>query len=192
MAAGAQAVTKSQRSEGRTEVFGAPIDTLSAAVGYSNWTGEAAPDIAPGTGFGVNLDLDASQPVDLLVGYEGAVNSITAPGLGNDFNIYSNQIAAGAQVQPFSIANIEPYVSGSIGLARASVAKNPTLNQQFQSDTMGVVPLAAGAQYDITNRIAVGAEARWDVLFDNEILTQQNTTDSDRWGIMLNIGATNF
>ena len=190
MAAGAQ-VDVSERAQGDTEVFGLPIDSLSAAVGYGNWTGEGAEDIAPGTGFGVNMDLDASRAVDVLVGYQGNVISITASGL-NEFNLYNNQIAAGAQVQPFSVANVEPYVAGSIGLARASVAKNPDLNVDFQSDTMGVIPLAAGAQYDLTDNIVIGAQAQWDVLFDNEILTQEATTNADRWGIMLNVGAANF
>mgnify|MGYP001195558174 CR=1 FL=1 len=177
--------------EGNAQIFGIPVDSLSAGLGYGNWTGEAAPDIAPGFGWNVALDLDATRPVDLEVRYQGNVNSIAASGL-EEFNIYNNQIAASAQVQPVRVGEVEPFVSGGIGLARASLAKNPDLNTEFQSDTMGVIPLAAGAQYDLTDNLVLGAHAHLDVLFDNEILTQEETTDSDRWGIMINLGATNF
>jgi len=191
-AASALEVRAAERApDGNAEVFGLPVDSLSAGVGYGNWTGEPASDIAPGAGWNVNLDLDATQPVDLVVNYQGNVNSLTPSDL-DEFNIYNNQLAAAAQIQPVQIGDVEPYVSGGIGVARASLAKNPRLNQQFQSDTMGVIPLAAGAQYDISNSIMIGAQAHLDVLFDNEILTQENKTDADRWGFMINVGATRF
>lgn len=190
--AGALEIEQAERTDrDSANLFGMPIDQLSVGAGYGNWTGEIAPDVAPGFGWNVALDLDATRPVDLELKYQGNVNSITPSDL-DEFNIYNNQVAASAQVQPVSIAGVEPFVSGGIGLARASLAKNPDLNAQFQSDTMGVVPLAAGAQYDITDRIAVGANVHWDILFDNEIMTTENTTDSDRWGFMLNVGAMNF
>ena len=190
-AASALEVRAAERApDDNAEVLGLPVDSLSAGVGYGNWTGEPASQIAPGAGWNVNLDLDASQPVDLVVNYQGNVNSIT--GDLDEFNIYNNQAAVAAQLQPVTVGDVEPYLSGGIGLARASVAKNPNLNEQFQSDTMGVIPLAAGAQYDITKSIMIGAQAHLDVLFDNEMLTQEDTTDADRWGFMVNVGAARF
>src|SRR3954465_13980752 len=99
-AASALKVEQAERAEtGNTRVFGMPVDSLSAGIGYGNWTGDAASDIAPGGGWNVNLDLDATRPVDLELNYQGNINSITAQGLG-EFNIYNNQVAAAAQVQP--------------------------------------------------------------------------------------------
>lgn len=191
LSASALEVQETPRAEGSSNIFGVPIDSLSAGFGYGNWTGEAAPDIAPGYAWDVRLDLDVTRPVDLEVAYQGGINSITASGL-SEFNIYNNQAQLAAQVQPVEIGSVLPYVSGGIGLARASVAKNPDLNVQFQSDTMGVIPLAAGADYDVTDKFKVGAQANWDVLFDNEILTTEDSTGSSRWGFTVNVGATNF
>ena len=189
---GAVEIRQAERSSrDGSNLLGMPIDSLSVGAGYGNWTGDIADDVAPGVGWNVAVDLDATRPVDLELKYQGNVNSITPSDL-DEFNIYNNQVAAAAQVQPVAIAGVEPFVSGGIGLARASLAKNPDLNTEFQSDTMGVVPLAAGAQYDISDTIMIGANVHWDILFDNEIMTLQDTTDSDRWGFMVNVGAMNF
>ncbi|WP_373049470.1 outer membrane beta-barrel protein [Vulgatibacter sp.] len=191
-AASAVKISKSERaSEGAPELLGIPVESLSAGIGYSNYTGEIAPDIAPGPGWDLRLDLDVTQPVELEVQYMGAVNSVIPDPL-SEFNLYTNQFQTAAQVAPWTVGDVEPYVSGGIGLTRVSVAKNPDLNAQIQSDTMGSVPLAAGADYPITDALKIGARAQWDIYFDNELLVQENTTDSDRWGFMVNIGATEF
>lgn len=183
--------TTARAEEGTVEVFGIPIDSLTAGIGYSNYTGEIAPDVAPGVGWNLRLDLDTTQPVELEIHYSGAVNSITAEEL-TEFNLYTNQIQAAAQLQPWRFGGLEPYVSGGIGLTRVSVAKNPDLNAAFQSDTMGSVPLAAGVEYPLSDRVVVGARAQWDIYFDNELIVTQDNTDSDRWGILVNVGASNF
>lgn len=189
--AGAVEVERVERSESDLQLFGIPVDSLNAGIGYNNWTGDAAPDIAPGFAWDLNVNLDVTQPVDLQVGYAGAVNSFTPEEL-DEFNLYTNEVTAAAQVQPVEISGFQPFVSGGIGLARASVAKNPQLNVEYQSDTMGSVPLAAGTDYKLSETIKIGARAHWDILFDNEIDTTQDTTDSDRWGFLINVGATQF
>lgn len=187
----ALSVEKSEVREDNRKIFGAPINSLNVGVGYGNWTGEAANQITGGVAWTARLDVDVTQPVKLEVGYFGGINSLTPSALDN-FNIYTNQIQAAAQIRPVRIWEVEPYVSGGIGLTRASLAKNPTLNAVFQSDTMGVVPLAVGAQWDFTRNWAVGARAQWDILFDNEILVTENTTSSDRWSLTANVGLTHF
>lgn len=187
----ALSVTKSEVRDDNRKILGAPINSLNVGAGYGNWTGEAADQITGGVAWSARLDLDVTQPVKLEVGYFGGINSLTPNNL-DEFNIYMNQVEAAAQVRPVRIWEVEPYLSGGIGLARASLAKNPTLNVDFQSDTMGVVPLAAGAQWNFARNWALGARAQWDILFDNEILTQEATTSSDRWSLTANVGATHF
>lgn len=187
----ALSVEKSEVHNDSRKIFGAPINSLNVGGGYGNWTGEAANQITGGVSWTARLDIDVTQPVKLEVGYFGGINSLT-PNQLDEFNIYNNQVEAAAQVRPVRIWEVEPYVSGGIGLARASLAKNPTLNAEFQSDTMGVVPLAAGAQWNFARNWAVGARAQWDILFDNEILVTEDTTNSDRWSLTANVGAMNF
>lgn len=187
----ALSVEKSEVREDNRKILGAPINSLSVGGGYANWTGEAADDITGGVTWDARLDLDVTQPIKLEIGYFGGVNSLTPSEL-DEFNLYTNQLQAAAQVRPVRIWQLEPYLSGGIGVTRVSVAKNPVLNVQYQSDTMGVVPLAAGVQWNFVPSWVLGARAQWDILFDNEILVQEDTTDSDRWSLTANIGLTRF
>lgn len=179
------------RSESDKNVFGVPVDQVSVGLGLGNYTGDFAKDVGAGSSWNVGADLDISRPVDLEVNYVGGINSFN--GDIDAFNAYTNGIQADLQLEPWTWDNrFTPYVAGGLGLNRISVAKDVNLNQDFQSDTAGAIPLAGGLDVKIAKNWVAGARAQYDILFDNEVIVGENSTNSDRTSFMLKFGATNF
>ncbi len=179
------------RADTETNVFGVPLDQVGVGFGLGNYTGDFAGDVGAGSSWNVGADLDVSQPVDLEVNYIGGINSFV--GDLNDFNAYTNGVQAALQLEPWTWDNtFTPYVSGGVGLNRISVAKDTSLNRDFQSDTAGAIPLAAGLDIQITDNVVAGARAQYDLLFDNEVIVEENSTDSDRTSFMVKLGTSAF
>lgn len=183
--------TPKPRSESEVNVFGLPLDQVSAGLGLGNYNGDFAKDVGVGPGWNVGADLDVSGPIDLEVGYVGGINSLN--GQFQSFNAYTNGVQAQLQLEPWTWNNtFSPYVSGGLGLHRISVAKDVALNQVYQSDTSGAIPLAAGFDIKIAKSLVAGARAQYDVLFDNEVIVGQSNTDSDRTTFLVKIGSRGF
>jgi hypothetical protein len=181
-----------ERSDTDKNLLGMPVEDVNVGVGYGNWTGDVANDLSAGVAWNVAADLDVTRPVDLELNYVGGVNSF-APTELNEFNLYTNGVQAAVQVEPWDINDrLTPYASGGLGLSRLSVARNPDLSPEFQSDTLGTVPIALGADYDIGRSFTLGARAQYDFTFDNELVTTQDKTSSDRSSFMVRLGSSGF
>jgi opacity protein-like surface antigen len=179
------------RADTTTNVFGLPLDEVSVGFGLGNYTADFANDVGAGSSWNLGADLDITRPLDLEVNYVGGINSLQ--GDQSEFNAYTNGIQAQLQLEPWTWDDtFTPYVSGGVGLNRISVAKNPQLNRDFQSDTAGAIPLAAGLDIQVTDDIIAGARAQYDILFDNEVIVGENSTDSDRTSFMLKLGTSAF
>ena len=179
------------RADTKTNVFGVPLDQVNVGLGLGNYTGDFASDVGAGSSWNVGADLDVSRPFDVEINYVGGINSFN--GDLENFNAYTNGIQAQLQVEPWTWDDtFTPYVSGGVGLNRISVAKDTNLNRDFQSDTAGAIPLAAGLDIHISDAVIAGARAQYDLLFDNEVIVGQNSTDSDRTSFMVKIGTSAF
>lgn len=190
--AGAVEVTATERADGPARVFGIGIDSLSAGAGLGNFTGEPADELGAGGAWDVKMDLDVTRPVDVEIAYVGGVNSVETAGL-EDYNLYTNGLQLGLKVAPIELDHrLKPYVSGGLGIERISVAKDSQISQAFQPDTVGSVPLAAGADLRIGELFTVGARAQWDLLWDEEFFVEDVEGNADRIGFFINVGATNL
>jgi hypothetical protein len=198
-ASAAPAVETAERApQSNPHVLGMPLDSLQLGGGWNNYTGDPAGSIAPGPAWAVRATLDASEPVDIEANYEGGINSLYGiPGAAdNPFNLYTNGLNVAAKLNPIvlenSIAPVRPFVLTGIGIDRLSVAKDPRLATQFQSDTVGDVPIAAGVDVDLGDQFRLSGRGQYDLMFDNEVIPTQNKTSSDRLSFTLNVGVTDF
>jgi hypothetical protein len=179
-------------------ILGMALESVEVGAGLGNYTGDPAERIAPGPAWALRATLDASAPVDVEVGYVGGINSIyDVPRAPDDpFNIYTNGLQASAKINPVTIENdvapVRPFVLTGLGVERLSVATDPRLSTEFRSDTMGSVPLALGVDVDLGEQFQLTGRGQYDLMFDNEIVPTQASTDSDRFAVTLSFGVTQF
>jgi hypothetical protein len=169
--------------------------------GVEGYTGQLAPEINPGPAWGVSAAFKPTRMFGMELGYSGAVNNI--PGAGPDLlegdsaNITRH---GGSAVATFGIgaAAVQPYLLGGIGIDRYIVNDAGGADLNFQSNTVGNVPVGVGLRTNVGNFTA-DLRGNYGILFEQEFAPQVGGTDlgdigdrtpTGRYGAALRLGAT--
>jgi hypothetical protein len=169
--------------------------TVMGGGGIEGYTGDLAPQLKAGPGWGVTASVKPSKVFGFELGYSGAVNEIR--GLGGEGAINGADIVRNGGHAALSLGlatAIQPYVMTGIGLDRYSVRGE---GHGFVDDTLGHIPVGAGLRTHWGN-LAMDLRMHYDTLFDNEFAQNVsdrsvlglNSTSGARYKGMLQVGGT--
>lgn len=120
--------------------------TLMAGGGVEGYTGDLAPQLNPGPGWGVTAAIRPTKVLGIEIGYSGAANNLKGNSVvgiqGRGADIVRNGVDARATLG-LSATPVQPYVLGGFGVSHYSV-REELRSAGFQSDTSERVPVGGG------------------------------------------------
>lgn len=173
--------------------------TVLLGGGVEGYTGDLAPRINAGPGWGVGV---AFKPTDLLgleLGYTGAVNSVETGG-NDDVRSNADIVRNGGQAVAtvgLGAAEFQPYLLGGIGVDRYNVRDAD--GEGFRDDTVGNVPVGLGFRTHVGDFTA-DLRGQYGILFEQGFAPDEGrthvtdvadgNTPTGRYGAQLRLGAT--
>ncbi len=167
--------------------------TMLVGGGVEGYTGQLAPTIAPGAGYGVTAAIKPGRVVGIELGYTGAVNN-----LRNDAGSGADIVRNGGQAAltvGLTATPVQPYLLGGVGINHYNV-RGDTGAAGLKDDTNGYVPLGLGLRTHIGDFTA-DARGTYSAMFSDDF-SNVDTHDvlgvpvdrAGRFGAMLSLGAT--
>ncbi|MFZ5472167.1 MAG: hypothetical protein ACOZIN_22270 [Myxococcota bacterium] len=153
--------------------------SVQAGGGVEGYTGDLAPQIQPGFGYGAQVLFKPTPIVGIEVAYSGAVNEVDVGleqelGATSGADLVRNGGSAAATIA-FVNGPVQPYVLGGIGFSHYN-ARGDTENFGFQNDTGGNVPLGVGIR-GYAGGFVADLRGQYSVLFDHEFAPNVEPVD---------------
>jgi hypothetical protein len=172
--------------------------TVMAGGGVEGYTGDLAPQINPGPGWGVTAAIKPTKVLGVEIGYSGAANNLkgnSVVGLqGRGADIVRNGVDARATLA-LTATPVQPYVLGGFGISRYSV-REELRSLGFQSDTSERVPVGGGLRAHF-GQLTADARFNYNFLINEGFATAVgpsnvavNSVNAGAYQGLLQLGAT--
>jgi opacity protein-like surface antigen len=166
---------REKKDEGGPDMRGL---TVTLGGGVEGYTGQLAPNINPGPGWGVTAGIRPTRSFGVELMYQGAYNTLQGQPVtevleGNTGGASFVRNGGQAVLTLGLPTAVQPYALAGVGINRYSVASGAEA-RGLRDDTAGNVPVGGGLRSHIGD-FTVDARAYYNVLFANEFASGLTT-----------------
>lgn len=168
-----------------------PMQVIEIGAGATDFTQGLNDETDPGFAWDVRAIFGTASPIGVELAYVGSLNDLNTT-TNEDANLMLN---GGEAMLRLNLTNgdIQPFVAAGAGLHNYTVvdvdsADADVNTSEFDDSTDIAIPVAAGIQAYLNDRVTLGARVTYRYIFDDQVVADEDATDAQSWAATARLG----